>query len=131
MSSADTKKSQPEAAGAERMRGGVTYNPRVDIQETADELLLRADLPGVAPEDLNIHYENKELTIEGKVRPRQTGVQFLYTEYGIGDFCRVFTIGEIINAEKIAAEMKNGVLTVHLPKTDALKPRRIQVKAEV
>ena len=118
-----------ETAATERTRGGVTYSPRIDILENEEELLLLADLPGVRAEDLNIRYENKELALEAKVAPRQTGVQYLHAEYGVGDFYRVFTIGETINAERISAELKNGVLTVHLPKTEAVKPRRIQVKA--
>jgi HSP20 family protein len=122
------KKEQRAPVSAERTRGGVTYNPRIDILEAEDELLLLADLPGVEPAELNIRYENKELMIEGKVAPRQGDVRYLYNEYGIGDFYRQFTIGEAIDAEKISAELKHGVLTVHLPKTDAVRPRRIPVQ---
>lgn len=65
--------------------------------------------------------------IEGKVAPRQGAGRYLYSEYGLGDFYRQFTIGEVIDAEKISAELNHGVLTVHLPKTDAVRPRRIPV----
>lgn len=107
-----------------------TYVPRFDIWEGNDELLLMGDLPGVAPENLDIRFEDRELTIYGKVCPRQQGIQFLYGEYGIGNFHRSFTIGEAIDTEKISAEMHNGVLTLHLPKSEKAKPRRIEVKSK-
>ena len=106
-----------------------TFVPRVEIWESDDELLLYGDMPGVAPENLDIQFENRELTIHGKVCPRHEGVEFLYGEYGVGDYHRTFTVGEAIDAEKISAEMHNGVLTVHLPKSEKVKPRRIEVKA--
>jgi len=127
-----TSTDKPRETNAESGKGThdvVTYTPRVDIAETSDELLLYADLPGVAPEDLDVRYENKELTIDGKVSPRQEGVRYLGHEYGVGHFHREFSIGEAIDPEKICAELQNGVLTVHLPKSDAVKPRRIEVKA--
>jgi HSP20 family molecular chaperone IbpA len=129
MTPKEAKQEQAEVATVERTRGGVTYTPRIDIWETDEELVLYADIPGVRPEDLEIQFENRELTIHGKVQPRHEDIQFLYGEYGIGDFFRTFSIGEIINSEKISAELCNGVLTLHLPKTEAVKPRRIEVKA--
>lgn len=107
----------------------VTYTPRVDIAESSDELLLYADLPGVASDDLDVRYENRELVIDGKVSPRQDGAKYLCREYGVGHFHREFSIGETIDPEKICAELKNGVLTVRLPKSAAVKPRQIEVQA--
>lgn len=124
------KEEQPaEVATVERTRSGQTYSPRFDIWENDDELILYGDLPGVTPENLDIHFENRELTIHGKVEPRHAEINFLYGEYGIGDYYRTFTIGENIDGEKISAELSNGVLTLHLPKTEAVKPRRIEVKS--
>jgi HSP20 family protein len=117
------------AVTKERTRDVAVYAPRVDILETGDELLLLADLPGVEPSDLEIRYEDKTLVIHGKAAARQEGVDFVTREYGVGDFERTFAIGEAVDAGKIAAELKNGVLTVHLPKTEEVKPRRIQVAA--
>jgi HSP20 family molecular chaperone IbpA len=116
-------------ATAERTRDNPTFTPRFDIVENDDELMLCGDLPGVDCEDLEISFENNELRIYGRVSPRHTGVQYLYGEYGIGDFYRSFAIGETVDATKISAELKNGVLTLHLPKTEAVKPRKIEVKA--
>ncbi|MGB7327023.1 MAG: Hsp20/alpha crystallin family protein [Rubripirellula sp.] len=105
-----------------------TFIPRFDIWEGEEELLLYGDLPGASVEDLDIRFENRELSIRGKVAPRHQG-GYLLDEYGIGDFHRTFTVGETIDADKISAEMKNGVLVLHLPKSEKLKPRRIEVKA--
>jgi HSP20 family molecular chaperone IbpA len=125
----DRKQEQGETATVERTRGGLTYSPRIDIWETDEELVLYADMPGVSAENLDIRFENRELTIHGKVCPRHENINFLYGEYGIGDFFRTFAIGETIDSAKISAELKDGVLILHLPKTEAVKPRRIQVKS--
>jgi HSP20 family molecular chaperone IbpA len=110
-------------------RDSVTYTPRFDICETEDELILYGDLPGVEAGDLDIRFEDKELAIHGKVAPRQVDPRRIREEYGVGDFYRTFTVGESIEAAKINAELKNGVLTIHLPKAEAAKPKRIEVKA--
>lgn len=117
-------------AVAERTRNGTTYTPRFDIVETDDELVLYGDLPGVAKDDLDVRFENRELTVQAKVTSRHTEHEFLYGEYGIGDFQRSFSISETIDAEKISAGLHNGVLTLHLPKVETAKPRRIAVKSQ-
>jgi HSP20 family molecular chaperone IbpA len=129
MSSALTSKERGDVATVERTQGSVSYSPRIDIWENDDELVLYADLPGVAHEDLDIQFENRELRIHGRVAPRHEKINFLYGEYGIGDFFRTFTIGETIDADRISAELKDGVLSLHLPKTEAVKPRRIEVQS--
>ncbi|MBM4089021.1 MAG: Hsp20/alpha crystallin family protein [Planctomycetes bacterium] len=127
MSTELTKHEQSDVATVERTQGGLTYSPRIDIWETDDELVLYADLPGVSADNLEIQFENRELRIHGRVSPRHEKLSFLYGEYGIGDFFRTFTIGETVDADKISAELKDGVLTLHLPKTEAVKPRRVSV----
>lgn len=113
----------------ERVQAGRTYVPFVDIIETPEELLLMADMPGVPSDGVDVRYERGELTIRGSVKPRQeAGTRYLLREYGVGDFHRAFTIGEGIDAERIEAELKDGVLTLHLPKVRALQPRKIAVK---
>lgn len=116
----------------ERIRAGRTYIPQVDIVEQDDRLLLLADMPGVKPDQLEITYERGELTIYGQVTPRQDPAQngnYVQREYGVGDFYRAFQVGEGIDASGINAELKDGVLTLHLPKTKAAVPRKIAVKA--
>ena len=122
-------KDQPrEGVIAERMRNGTTYTPRFDIYETDQELVLVGDLPGVSPDDLEVRFENRELSIYGKVTDRHQNADMLYAEYGIGDFYRSFVVDKTIDAEKISAEMKDGVLTLHLPKVAEVQPRKIPVK---
>ncbi len=123
------KKETAALQRAERTRSGRTFMPSVDIVERGDELLLMADLPGVASNDLDIRYERGELTLFGRVRPRQQPQQnYVLREYGVGDFYRAFQVGEDVDASKIEAELKEGVLTLRLPKTARAIPRKIPVK---
>ena len=117
----------PTRSGDRQQTVRPTYTPRFDIWEGEQELVLYGDLPGVEPDDLEVQFENHQLMIRGRVRPRNEGVNYLYAEYDVGDFHRTFTIGETIDTERISAELHNGVLTLHLPKSEAAKPRRIQV----
>jgi HSP20 family protein len=120
---------QVEVAQTERTRSGPTYLPNVDILEKENELLIRADMPGVAPAGVDIRFENGVLTITGRVPPRaMDGTTPLHREYGVGDFQRTFRVSEAIDASKISAEHSHGVLTLHLPKVEAVRARRIEVK---
>jgi len=114
--------------GAERTRSGVFYRPNVDILEKADELLVLADIPGVAGDKVDIHFEDGTLSIHGRVEPRHEDTDYLLQEYGVGDYWRTFEISEAVDASKISAEYAEGVLTLHLPKAEAAKPRKIDIK---
>jgi len=118
---------QPELARAGSIQSEA-FTPRVDILETQDELLLLADLPGVRPDDMDLRFENGELLLHGRCPARLRDTHSVHAEYAVGDFYRAFTIGEDIDPDKIAAELKNGELTVHLPKSEKVKPRRIAVR---
>lgn len=109
----------------ERTYGPPMFSPNVDILENAEELTLVADMPGVTPDGIDIQYEQGELSIRGRVAPRAEQPNFLLNEYGVGDFYRVFQLGEGVDNERISAEIANGVLTVHLPKVERMKPRKI------
>jgi HSP20 family protein len=106
----------------------LTFTPRFDVWETDHEYILAGDLPGVAPEDLDVRYEKQELTIYGKVGPRSSEGRPLSVEYGVGDFHRSFRLSDAIDGSAIAAELKGGVLTVRLPKREEVRPRKITVK---
>lgn len=112
----------------EHARDAATFTPRFDIWETADELVLSGDLPGVTADNLEIEFENDQLVIHGRVAERGDDRKQLYAEYAVGDFHRSFTIGETIDPSKISAHVSGGVLTVHLPKNERVKSRRIEVK---
>ncbi len=117
-----------EVTAPEATRGGVYYTPRVDIYESADEVVLQCDMPGAKPQDVDVRYEKGELSLYGKVKLRQAPAEYLGEEYGVGDFYRSFAIAPEIDAGKISAEYRDGVLTVHLPKQERVKPKRIAVK---
>ena len=123
------RKEAGEVAKPESTRGGIYFSPRVDIYETAEEVVLLCDVPGVKPNDLDVKFDKGELNLHAKVMPRSEPAQFLSEEYGIGDFYRTFAISPEIDTENICAEIRNGVLTVHLPKQEKAKPKRIEVKA--
>jgi HSP20 family protein len=125
----DTSVNQSEPQTAKRTRGGRVYQPHVDILETAEELTLIADVPGAGSDAIDIDFQDGELTIQGKVEPRYgENVDLLLNEYGIGDFYRTFRVSEQIDASGIHAECTDGVLVVHLPKAESVKPRKIAVK---
>ncbi len=126
---AQEKQETAQVVVPEPTRGGATFRPRADILETDSELLLFADVPGVRPEDLDVCYEHGELTIHGKVQPRNENADYIWSEYEVGDWYRAFRLGEEIDASKIFAELKNGVLTLQMPKVAAAQPKRIEVKA--
>ena len=113
----------------ERMEQRPAVAPNVDVYENTDELLVIADMPGVAQDQMGIHFEKGRLTIEGRrARPTQKWTPRL-TEGEVQDYRRTFLIPQGIDSEKIAAELSQGVLTVHRPKHASARPRRIEVKA--
>lgn len=106
------------------------FTPRVDILETEGELKLFADVPGVKPEDADVRFENGELILHARCPGYPQDRSFVHAEYAKGDFYRTFSISDAIDTDKISAELKNGVLTVTLPKSEAVKPRRIAVQGQ-
>jgi HSP20 family molecular chaperone IbpA len=102
--------------------------PPFDIYENKEELLLIADLPGVDTDHLKIHMDKNELIIEGLRSPVKHN-HVLAQESEVCDYRRTFVVPPGIDEEKIKAETQYGVLRLHLPKSEAVKPRQIQVKA--
>jgi len=83
----------------------------------------------VSGEDVDVQFENGTLTLHGRVQPRERkGATAWMEEYGVGDFYRTFTVSEVIDASRISAELSDGVLTLHLPKAEAARPRKIAVQ---
>jgi HSP20 family protein len=124
------KTADGNATHGESTRSGYFFTPRVDIFETDEELTLFADVPGVKADDVDLRFERGELVLQGRVQERQRPGQVLTSEYGEGDFYRVFQIHESIDHTRIVAECKNGELIVHLPKAEAAKPRQVKVRGE-
>lgn len=118
------------ADGPETTVGGRVFRPLTDIVETEAGLSLLVEMPGVAPEDVEVTLEKRVLTIRGRVRPtRPERLELAHAEYDEGDFERAFTLSEDFDPDRIEAGMRNGVLTVTLPRAEAAQPRKIAVQA--
>jgi HSP20 family protein len=123
-----TRSQQRTPPSREETRSQEQYvAPPVDIYETAEGLVVKADLPGVAKENLDVRVENNLLTIRGKSAHVEPG-EPIYREYELVNFFRQFELNERVDQAKISADLKHGVLTLQLPKAEEAKPRRIDVK---
>jgi HSP20 family protein len=104
----------------------------VDIYETRDEIVVRAELPGIDPKQVKITLIGDQLTISGQ-REREgktEGRNFVRVERRYGAFSRSFTLNVPVISDQVAANYRDGVLEIHLPKADEVKPKEIQVKVE-
>jgi HSP20 family protein len=106
------------------------WAPAVDILETENELVLKADVPGVELKDIDIQIENGTLTVKGerKFEKEATNKGFHRMERSYGSFVRIFTVPETVDAEHVKAAYEAGVLTITLPKKEVAKPRSIKVQ---
>ncbi|MBN1959194.1 MAG: Hsp20/alpha crystallin family protein [Desulfuromonadales bacterium] len=111
---------------------GADWAPRVDISETDAEFCIKADVPGIKREDVKINIEDHILTISGenKREKEEKGEKFHRVERYYGSFQRSFTLPENVDEEKIDAGFKDGLLTLTIPKTEAAKPKSIEVKVK-
>jgi HSP20 family protein len=111
--------------GVERMERRPAITPLVDIYENLDEILVVADVPGARSDSIMVKVEKNELYLHARreEEPGPTGTRTA------ADYIRTFLVPRGIDAEKISADMNAGVLRIHLPKSESLKPRRIEVKA--
>jgi HSP20 family protein len=107
------------------------WTPAVDIYETENELVLKADLPDVDPQNVDVRVENQTLTVSGgrKFESEKSEKGFHRIERSYGNFTRSFTVPNTFDTGNVAASFKNGVLTVKLPKKEAAKPRQIKIEA--
>lgn len=117
---------QPDASSAATS----DWVPAVDIRELQDRYVIDADLPGVAPEDIDIHMEEGMLTIRGTRKTEASSEEggARRVERAVGSFFRRFSLPDTADAENISARSENGVLQISIPKQEKVKPRRIQVQ---
>jgi HSP20 family protein len=110
-------------------RTGRPWSPPVDIFETEDELVLKADVPEVDLKNIDVRVENQTLTLTGerKFKKEDTGTGYHRIERSYGQFTRSFAVPSAVDTEKVAAEYHDGVLTVKLPKKEAAKPRSVKI----
>jgi HSP20 family protein len=106
------------------------WMPTVDISETEGEYLIKAELPEVRKEDVKVTVENGVLTLQGERRQEkeEKGKRFHRVERSYGSFVRSFTLPESVDDSSVKAEYKDGVLNLHLPKSEKVKPKAIDVK---
>jgi len=102
--------------------------PEVDIFENEHEILLHADMPGVSKDDIAINIDNGKMTISA-IRRLPTSGAATWREFGEVEFRRNFSVPQSIDTDKVLAELKDGLLCLHLPKSEAAKPRQIEIKA--
>ena len=110
-----------------------SWAPAVDIYENEHELVVKADLPDVKPEDLDIRVENNILTIRGerKFEKKVDEKNYLRVERSYGSFARSFSLANTVNSEAIKADYKDGVLTLTIPKREEAKPKQIKVNVGI
>jgi HSP20 family protein len=105
------------------------FLPNADIYETPSDLQVVLEMPGIEKNNVDIRVEDGVLQVEGRLDlSKYSGLQPLYTEYNVGHYARSFQLSSKIDQTKIAAEMKDGVLSLTLPKVEEAKPRTIQIK---
>jgi HSP20 family protein len=105
------------------------WSPAVDIFETENELILKADLPDIHPEDIDVQVENQTLTVKGNRKfEQQTGKGGYHRiERSYGSFVRTFAVPSTVDTQNVAADYHNGVLTITLHKKEAAKPRQVKI----
>jgi len=102
--------------------------PDVNIYETAEGYVIEAEMPGVAKDGIEVTLENNELTFTGHRAEEKSPGNVLYRESRGADYRRVFELDPAVDTEKISAEMRQGILTLHLPKEERVKPRKIEIR---
>lgn len=124
-------KRQDVSGKTEPTRSGPVFIPAIDIFETDNEINLAADMPGVTSEKVNVDLRDNTLTIAGEIEPLEMAEEEdLLIEYEVGQYFRQFTIPELIDQDKIDAQLAEGVLKLVLPKAEKAKPRKIEIRSE-
>lgn len=120
--------------GASRRSNGGTWVPAVNVEETQDQLVLTAEMPGMSHSDIDIELENNILTISGEKQEtreeKDEDRRYHLWERRFGSFQRSFTLPRTVSAEDIEARFQDGILHVHMPKVPEAKGRKIEIRAE-
>lgn len=125
-------RSESQAAGRQPQEESQMprVRPATDILEKEDGFYIYVDMPGVRKEDLIIDLKENELTISGKTSYGPEGEEkYIEVEFGNGEYFRNFTLSDIVDKERIRANLKNGCLELQLPKVEKAQPKRIEIQA--
>jgi HSP20 family protein len=119
-------------SGPSQTADETVWAPRVDISETKDDIIVKAELPGVSPESINVDIVNNTLTVQGEKTKDDTveGENFYRVERIYGKFMRSFSLPQRVKADEVKARYKDGILFVTIPKAEEAKPREIKVEVE-
>ena len=117
-----------QLTGEEKTTPGRFFVPSTDAYETEDGLTLVMEMPGVAPDGLDVSLEDGVLRVEGRLDfSKYQGLAPVYTEYNVGHYARSFSLSDKVDQDNIGAKLEDGVLTLTLPKAPTARPRRIAV----
>ena len=113
-------------------RKSAVWAPSVDVKETDKEVLVKADLPGIKKEDIEVSVDKDQLVIKGerKMEKEEKEKDYVRVERSYGSFYRSFNIGVPVNEDEIKADYKNGVLEINLPKAEVKKPKKIEISGK-
>ena len=124
------QRTPPTMEHRDRVPNRPVFVPPSDIYETKDSIVVLAEMPGVAPDGVDLTLERRVLTIRGRSGATEhAGYQLVYNEFANGDYERVFTLSENIDRDRIEATLKDGVLHLALPKAETAKAKKIELKA--
>jgi len=121
---------RPDRAGWEERERTRAWQLPVDAYSTEEEIVIQAAIPGMAPEDVEITIEGDSLTIRGELPGHLENVNYLFQERPSGKFIRVLSLNIPVDAGSAEANFSNGLLTLNIPKSEAIKPRQIKVKTQ-
>jgi HSP20 family protein len=111
---------------------GEIFAPRMNVEETETDYVVTAELPGLKPEDFHLELEDGQLRISGekKHETEEKGKTYHRVERSYGEFHRTIPLTGAVDADKVTAEYKDGILTVQVPKSEEAKPRKIEIKTQ-
>ena len=107
----------------------LTFQPNVDIRDLGGVVVFTADIPGAKADGIDVTFEDGVLTMHATVPPREQAGRPIRQEYGIGNYRRSFRLGDGFDASQVTADYARGVLTVHVPRLAAVRPRKVAVRA--
>ena len=116
----------------DRERKSAVWSPNMDIKETEKEIIIKADLPGMKEEDIDVSIDEDQLIIKGerKVEKEEKEKDYVRVERNYGSFYRSFNIGVPVKSDEVKASYKNGVLEINIPKAETRKPKKIEIKLD-
>jgi HSP20 family protein len=129
MVSTKVTKPEPAASSAPAQQPSLTFQPNVDICDRGAEVLLVADIPGARADGIDVSFEEGVLSVHAAVPARELPGRSVHEEYGIGDYRRTFRLGDEFDASQITADYRRGVLSIHVPRLAAVRPRKVDVRS--